>query len=98
MRTLAMVALLCFAILGCKEKEEPLANPPEGEQTQTSTTEQAMGSGDGIGVISPATGGMSPVTGSDSVAGSGGGGVGIAAKEQAKRKAGGSSLDQLDDY
>jgi len=94
MRTVVIAALVFFALAGCKEKAEPLANPPEGEQTQTSTTEQAKGSGGGIGIVSPASGGMSPVTGSDTVTGSGGG-VGSAAKDQAKRIGGGQSQGSL---
>ena len=92
---------ILFVVVGCAEKPEPMADPPAGEQTQTQ--ESAQGSGDsGVNVISPGSGAISPVTGSDSVAGgsSGGSGVGQAAKNQAKNaaaKAGGSSLDQLGD-
>lgn len=95
MRTVVIAALVFFTLAGCAEKPEQLANPPEGEQIQTSTTEQAKGSGDGIGIVSPASGGMSPVTGSDSVVGSGGGSVGSAAKDQAKRIGGGQSQGSL---
>ena len=95
MRTVVIAALVFFSIAGCAEKPEQLANPPEGEQTETVTTEQAQGSGEGIGIVSPASGGMSPVTGSDTVTGSGGGSVGGAAKDQAKRIGGGQSQGSL---
>jgi hypothetical protein len=92
---IAVVAL--FALFGCAEKPEPMANTPEGEQTQapdTGTSAQG-GGGEGVHVISPAAGGVSPVTNSDSVAGSGMGGVGNAAKDQAKRIGGGQSQGSL---
>ena len=96
--------MLVFALVGCAEKPEPMADPPAGEQAQPSDTVQNTqgGGNESVNVISPAAGAISPVTGSDSVAGgsSGGSGVGQAAKNQAKNaaaKAGGSSLDQLGD-
>jgi hypothetical protein len=91
----SLLALIVLAMLGCAEKPEPLAEPPAGEQP---TSSQA-GDGGGVGVVSPASGAISPVTGSETVAGgsSGGSGVGQAAKNQAKNaasKAAGGSLDQ----
>lgn len=98
MKRIALLALaLCALAVGCKEKEEPLADPPKGEQT---SAQPGGGGQGGIGIVSPAAGTSSPVTNSDSVAGAGGGGVGAAAKDQARRaagKAGSSSLDQLGD-
>lgn len=55
----------------------------------TTTTAPAGGSG-GIAPMGPNIGGMTPVAGSDSVAGSGGGSVGSAAKDMAKRTAAGA--------
>ncbi len=106
MKRLALFALALLALSGCAEKPEPLADPPGGEQTQAQGDTQAQaggqpssaatGGGDsGIGIISPAVGGMSPVVGSDSVAGSGAGGVGNAAKDQAKRIGGQQSNGSL---
>lgn len=91
--TLAAVA--CIAVIGCAREPEPVAEPPEGEQTATTT--QGGGS-DGIGISSPAAGGMSPVTGAESVGGAGGGSVGSAAKDKAKDVAASSSssVDQYD--
>ncbi len=105
MKRLALLAIAATALVGCAEKPEPMADPPAGEQTQSKETAQSPGTGgnESVNVISPAAGGISPVTGSDSVAGgsSGGSGVGQAAKDQAKRaaaKASGSSLNQEGGY
>ena len=95
-----LLAALALAVVGCAEKPEPLADTPEDEQATSQTTPR--GGGGSVGIVSPAAGPSSPVTGSESVTGSGGGGVGQAAKSQAKKaaaKAGGGSLDEyLDDY
>lgn len=93
----AVAVFALFAVFGCAEKPEPMATPPEGEQTQAPINEtQAQGGGDNsVQVLSPAAGGVSPVTGSDSVAGSGMGGVGNAAKDQARRIGGGQSQGSL---
>ena len=91
-----LLAALALAVVGCAEKPEPLAVPPTEEQA----TSQGRGS-DSISIASPSAGPSSPVYGSESVTGSGGGGVGQAAKSQAKKaaaKAGGGSLDGYSDY
>lgn len=98
-----LLAALALAMVGCAEKPEQLADPPAQEQTTTQATPQG-GGGDTIGIVSPAAGPSSPVYGSDSVRGSGGGGsgVGTAAKSQAKKAAakasGGNIEEYLDDY
>lgn len=94
-----LLAAVALAVIGCADKPEPLADPPAEDQSNTQAN-PTSGGGDGINVISPAAGLASPVTGSDSVTGSGGGGggVGQAAKSQAKRAAAQSSSGSLDEY
>ncbi len=94
MKRLALFVLAVAALTGCAEKPEPMADPPAGEQQQAQAPAPGGGS-DGIGIVSPAVGGISPVVGSDSVAGSGAGGVGNAAKDQARRIGGGQSQGSL---
>ncbi len=95
------IVLAAFAVVlvGCPEPFEPLAEPPGEEESSVQAAPKS--GGDGIGIVSPAAGGVSPVTGSDSVAGGGGGGVRQAAKQQAKdaaSKVGGGNLDQVGGY
>ena len=97
-----ILAVFCLVIVaGCAEKPEPLAEPPAGKQDEAVTQVPGGQGQESVGVVSPAAGLSSPVTGSDSVTGAGGGGsVGQAAKDQARSaasKAGGSSLDQYSD-
>ncbi len=94
MKRLALFALAVAALTGCAEKPEPMADPPAGDQQQAQAPPAGGGTSE-IGIISPAAGGVSPVVGSDSVAGSGAGGVGNAAKDQAKRIGGGQSQGSL---
>ena len=98
MKRFALLGLIVLVVaLGCKEKEEPLAEPPSGEQT---SAQPSGGGSNDIGIVSPAAGTSSPVTNPGAVQGSGGGSVGAAAKGQAHKaaeKAGGTSLNQLDD-
>ena len=94
-----LLAALALAVVGCAEKLEPTAEPPAEGQASVQAAPKS-GSG-GIGIVSPAAGGVSPVTNSDSVAGGGGGGVQQAAKQQAKdaaSKVGGGNLDQSGGY
>ena len=77
------VALL---LIGCAKQEESSA-PTSIDAVNP--TQQA--GGESVAPISPSVGGVSPVTGSDSVTGAGGGGVSQAAKEKAKEVAGSQS-------
>lgn len=72
---------LPLIVLGCQPAEpgaEP--KPPQAASAAPAPTEDGGG---GIGIVSPAAGGMSPVLGSDSVGG-GGSGVGTAMKAKAR--------------
>lgn len=95
---LALSAAFAVAWVGCAREPEPLAEPPEGEQGAASQGATSQGGSDGIGITSPAAGGVSPVTGAESVGGAGGGSVGSVATERARGIGGTapSSLDQLD--
>ncbi len=88
-----LLAAVAALLVGCATEPEPLADPPETEQAQDTTTQQ--GSGD-LGIVSPAAGGVSPVTNPPNMD-SGGGGVRDAVKDRAKKVKAGSSLDQLDE-
>lgn len=93
-----VLALIAVFAIGCAKEME--ADIPEEESA--AATEYEGGGFDEreeVGVVSPGAGGVAPVTNPQSVQGAGGGGVGSAAKDLAKRKAGGTaatSLDQLD--
>lgn len=98
MKALLGILVAVFFLGGCST---PPAEPSETEKEKVENSapaEGGSGSG-GVNIVSPAAGGISPVTNTESVGGAGMGGVGQAAKDQAKRKAGGSSagsLGQLD--
>jgi hypothetical protein len=102
MKWLALIAAVAM-LAGCQptppvdEGTTPPGGTPPNATTSTdpnnpnaTATAQPSG-GEGIGIVSPAAGGLSPVTGSDSVVGGGGGGVGNAAKGKAKDIAAASS-------
>jgi hypothetical protein len=83
--------LALVALLGCGTKPTTEAK----ESPSTEPTAQTGGSeGSGVAPTNPAVGGISPVTGSDGVAG-GGSGVGQAAKDKAKQVGGGTSADRM---
>lgn len=84
-RVLAIV-LTALLLGGCAKQEEPAATT---SVDATNPTQQA--GGETVAPISPSVGGVSPVTGSDSVTGAGGGGVMQSAKEKAKGVAGSQS-------
>jgi hypothetical protein len=86
-------------LAGCATPAEPVAEPPAEDSAAVEAPARAQNNS--VQPTSPAAGGMSPVTNPQAVQGSGGGGVGQAAKDQARRNVGGtapSSLDQLGDY
>lgn len=90
-RWIWIAAVLTLAGCNAKPSDEaqdaPSANP-------TAQPETASGSGTGVNPTNPAVGGVSPVTGSEGVAGSGSG-VGQAAKDKAKQVGGGSTVDRM---
>lgn len=85
---LIVLSLACF-VAGCAPKEEtPAVEAPQavGDPKAAAAGEPPSDDsapGGGIGIVSPAAGSLSPVTGSESLQG-GGGGVGVAAKARAK--------------
>ena len=90
MRT-ALAALLLLVAFGCQPTEpaEAAKAEPAATPTAPAPTAAAPGGGGGIAPIgSGAAGGMTPVTGAESVRGAGMGGIGQAAKDQARRAAG----------
>ncbi len=77
-------------LLGGCVKNAPAPEAPPSEPAAQNTPTPSGGGGGGITPMSPGVGGISPVAGTESVQGAGGGGVGIAAKDAAKRAAAGA--------
>jgi len=95
MRRLLFLALLAIAF-GCKKPEE--ATPPATAPNPSAVTAHQAPAGNGGGIApigSGAVGGITPVTGSESVEGAGMGGIGQAAKSQAMKAAASSSAPNL---
>jgi hypothetical protein len=92
--------VLALLLAGCQppaEAAKPEA-PPENPQASQTTTSQPAGDGGGIRPYTGTPLPNAPIQGAENVGGAGGGGVGQAAKDRAKRaagQAGGSSLDQM---
>jgi hypothetical protein len=93
---LALLAALCFALVGCGNPEPEGKLPGDATPDNTSSPEQVesasapapSGSGSvGIQGGASGAGGMAPVTGTENLQG-GGSGVGAAAKDQARDVAG----------
>lgn len=78
------VAIIAVGVIlaGCQAPPDTSKTEEPGQSTQEES---------GVGVMSPAAGGASPVTGSESVGGAGMGGVGRAAKDKAREVAGQAS-------
>lgn len=108
---LSLCVLLSFAAVGCDPTqhtgttEEKSARPTgaigddlvkQPAPAQPQAPAAGGGSGD-VQIHSMGAGAATPVTGTENLMGSGGGGVASAAKDQAKKVGGtaGSSLDQL---
>jgi uncharacterized protein GlcG (DUF336 family) len=86
-KAIYLILGVALSLAACqKPAEEPAAaaNPEPTVQTNPQ-------SGGGTGPISPAAGGVSPVTNPQSVEGAGMGGVGQAAKDRARDVAGSAS-------
>lgn len=96
MKNLLLVLTFACLVAGCAPREEASAvETPQAVGGPKSVTSGSAPSDDsapggGIGIVSPAAGSLSPVTGSESLQG-GGGGVGVAAKARAKDVAGKAS-------
>lgn len=89
MRRFGIIAILAIAI-GCAPKqEEPKEPATQATAGQPQTQAQAPNNQGGVTPLMPgATAGpMTPVAGAENVQGSGGGSVGMAAKDMAKRSA-----------
>ena len=81
-------------LVGCQPTLDVNGAKPESPSSNTDTTNVKSG---GVAPMAAGGGGMTPMTGTDSVEGAGGGGVAQAAKQKAKDKAanlGGGSLGQ----
>lgn len=94
MKVFASLFIVCLCLVGCSPGGDA-NNAPSPDQTNsvsnTPATPTGAPSGQGGGVApmaSGAAGGMTPMSGTESVGGEGGGGVGQAAKQMAKDKAG----------
>jgi hypothetical protein len=109
MKATLFIVVLGFCLVGCKPPVEPTSNntaPPFGlnksaagssSTTGTSTVTGTTGSNGGVApMASGAAGGMTPMTGTDSVEGAGAGSLGQSAKNLAKDKANKMSSGSLD--
>ena len=100
MKKALIILFLSICLIGCKPGGDTNGNGPSDPVNKAPATSTAPAPGHGGGVApmaSGAAGGMTPMSGTDSVEGSGGGGVGQAAKKMAKDKTantGSGSLDQ----
>ena len=89
MKYLAALLAIGAVCSACQKNPEPVAAAPT---TKPNVAPNAVitppgGSGQGIAPMGPNVGGMTPVSGTDSVVGSGGGSVGMAAKGMARKTA-----------
>lgn len=91
MKRLAYIALI-LAAFGCKKTETPA---PTAATTQQTSAENGVGRGGVAPIGSGAVGGISPVSGGESIEGAGMGGIGQAAKSQAMKAAAGASAPNL---
>ena len=95
MKYLPLLALV--VLVGCGEPatSNDAVMPPANTAAPGGNAQ--AGSGNSVGITSPAAGLSSPVTGSDSVGGASAGGVGMAAKDQARRVAGSENNREIPD-
>ena len=86
MKALLLTSLLALFLIGCKPTE-PEANAAPTPDTSAPAPSAQAGAGAGVApMASGAAGGMTPMSGTDSVQGAGGGGTSMAAKGWAKDK------------
>lgn len=91
MKHLFLAVVLAVAVLGCKPAEPEANAAPAPDANNPAPTAQAPaqapGTGGGVApMASGAAGGMTPMSGTDSVQGAGGGSTSMAAKGWAKDK------------
>ena len=88
MKRFALIPLLALAI-GCDDISKPKTDPPANQPTegQPKPQAQAQNNQGGVTPMAPGVGAgpMTPVAGTESVQGSGGGSVSMAAKDMAKK-------------
>jgi hypothetical protein len=95
-----MLIVVALCLIGCKSGDDANNTSATSSVTSANATPPPGRSGSG-GVAPMASGvasGMTPMSGTDSVEGVGGGGVGSAAKQMAKDRAGkmsNGSMDQM---
>ena len=86
MKALLLTSLLALLLVGCKPAEPEANAAPTPDANTPAPTAQASG-GTGVApMASGAAGGMTPMSGTDSVQGAGGGSTSMAAKGWAKDK------------
>ncbi|MBS1702283.1 MAG: hypothetical protein JST12_11525 [Armatimonadetes bacterium] len=104
MSKVILLSLFAIALIGCKSgggdtntNNSTVTTPPP--TTNSASTQTGAGGAGGVApMTSGAAGGMTPMSGTDSVQGSGGGSVAMGAKGFAKRKlseAGTSTVGQM---
>ena len=86
MKHLLLASLLALALVGCKPAESEANAAPTPDSNTPAPTAQAGGGGGVAPMASGAAGGMTPMSGTDSVQGAGGGSTSMAAKGWAKNK------------
>lgn len=99
MKRYGIIAILALAI-GCAPKptDEPNSQTQQSQPTaQNNPQPPQQPNQGGVTPVMPGAGAgpMTPVTGTENVQGSGGGSVGMAAKDMAKRSAAGQQNQQL---
>ena len=100
MKLALMLIILAFCLISCKSGDD--ANNSAVSNIASATSAKGALSKSGSGGVAPmasgAAGGLTPISGTDSVEGAGAGSVGAAAKQMAKDKAGkmgNGSMDQM---
>ena len=95
MKSSVLVLLFAICLVGCQPSID--SNAPANPAPKPTNSPEATGATSGVAPMAGGAGGMTPMSGTDSVGGGGGGGVGQAAKQMAKDKSanmGSGSLGQ----
>ena len=97
MKRLLLLTIIATSLIACNKESEAINAPSTAESTQTGTPQTNDSQASPAPIGSGVAGGMTPMTNTDSVVGSGGNGAAMAAKEMAKNKAAqaGSSVNQM---